>query len=82
MGTMSERIEKFKAAHLDECAHLFMTAFNAEPWNDKDITTRRESSWPGTYRYRDAWAWCLSTKGSWRSPSVTGSQRMSGMFST
>ena len=32
---MAERIEEFKADHLDECAHLFMTAFNAEPWNDQ-----------------------------------------------
>jgi hypothetical protein len=33
--TMAERIEAFKVDHLEECAHLFMTAFNAEPWNDK-----------------------------------------------
>ena len=32
---MTERIEAFKPEHLDECAHLFMTAFNAEPWNDE-----------------------------------------------
>jgi aminoglycoside 6'-N-acetyltransferase I len=32
---MAERIEEFTIDHLDDCAHLFMTAFNAEPWNDK-----------------------------------------------
>ena len=32
---MTERIEAFKPEHLDECAQLFMTAFNAEPWNDE-----------------------------------------------
>ncbi len=32
---MGERTEELKADHLDECAHLFMTAFNAEPWNDR-----------------------------------------------
>jgi hypothetical protein len=32
---MGERIEAFKLNHLEECAHLFMNAFNAEPWNDK-----------------------------------------------
>src|SRR5918997_3791447 len=32
---MTERIEAFKPEHLDEGAHLFMTAFNAEPWNDE-----------------------------------------------
>ena len=32
---MGERIETFKAEHLEECAHLLMVTFNAEPWNDK-----------------------------------------------
>ena len=32
---MAERIETFKAEHLDECAHLLKITFNAEPWNDK-----------------------------------------------
>jgi hypothetical protein len=31
VGAMTERIEAFNAEHLDECAYLFMTAFNAEP---------------------------------------------------
>jgi aminoglycoside 6'-N-acetyltransferase I len=31
---MVERIETFTMVHLDGCAHLFITAFNAEPWND------------------------------------------------
>lgn len=32
---MAEHIEAFTAAHLEECAHLLMTSFNAEPWNEK-----------------------------------------------
>ena len=32
---MVERIETFGVEHLDDCARLFMSAFNAEPWNDK-----------------------------------------------
>ena len=44
---MTERIEKFEEDHLDECAHLFMTAFNAEPWNDKYTldTARKQLAW-------------------------------------
>jgi aminoglycoside 6'-N-acetyltransferase I len=44
---MAERIETFKAEHLDDCARLFMTAFNAEPWNDKYTfdTARKQLSW-------------------------------------
>ena len=32
---MDERIEPLLQEHLDECAHLLMITFNAEPWNDK-----------------------------------------------
>ena len=32
---MAERIEAFKPHHLDECAHLLVSTFNAEPWNDR-----------------------------------------------
>ncbi len=44
---MAERIEEFEADHLDECAHLFMTAFNAEPWNDKYTldTAKKQLAW-------------------------------------
>jgi ribosomal protein S18 acetylase RimI-like enzyme len=44
---MGERIEEFKADHLDECAHLFMTAFNAEPWNDSYTmeTAKKQLAW-------------------------------------
>ena len=44
---MAERIEAFKADHLEECAHLFMTAFNAEPWNDKYTldTAKKQLAW-------------------------------------
>jgi aminoglycoside 6'-N-acetyltransferase I len=44
---MTERIEAFKPEHLDECAHLFMTAFNAEPWNDEYTldTAKKQLAW-------------------------------------
>jgi aminoglycoside 6'-N-acetyltransferase I len=44
---MAERIEEFKAVHLDECAQLAVATFNAEPWND-DWTfdmAKRELAW-------------------------------------
>lgn len=31
---MMERIKEFKEEHLDECAHLIVSAFNIEPWNE------------------------------------------------
>ncbi len=31
---MAERTEALKVEHLDDCAHLLLTTFNAEPWND------------------------------------------------
>jgi aminoglycoside 6'-N-acetyltransferase I len=31
---MAEHIEEFTADHLEECAHLLISTFNAEPWND------------------------------------------------
>jgi aminoglycoside 6'-N-acetyltransferase I len=44
---MAERIEKFTIDHLDDCAHLFMSAFNAEPWNDKCTleTAKKQLAW-------------------------------------
>jgi GNAT superfamily N-acetyltransferase len=44
---MGERIEEYKADHLDECAHLFTTAFNAEPWNDSYTmeTAKKQLAW-------------------------------------
>ncbi len=44
---MTERIEAFGREHLDECAHLFMTAFNAEPWNDSYTldTAKKQLDW-------------------------------------
>ena len=44
---MSERIETFTIDHLDDCAHLFMTAFNAEPWNDSYTldTAKKQLAW-------------------------------------
>ena len=37
----------FEAKHLDDCAHLFMTAFNAEPWNDQYTldTAKKQLAW-------------------------------------
>ena len=44
---MAERIEKLTIDHLDDCAHLFMSAFNAEPWNDKYTldTAKKQLAW-------------------------------------
>lgn len=44
---MHERIEAFGVEHLDDCAHLFMSAFNAEPWNDSYTldTAKRQLDW-------------------------------------
>ncbi len=44
---MAERIEVFDVEHLDDYARLFMTAFNAEPWNDKYTpdTAKRQLDW-------------------------------------
>jgi aminoglycoside 6'-N-acetyltransferase I len=46
-GVVAERIEKFTIDHLDDCAHLFMSAFNAEPWNDKYTldTPKKQLAW-------------------------------------
>jgi aminoglycoside 6'-N-acetyltransferase I len=44
---MAERIEALEQAHLDECAHLHMATFNAEPWNDNWTldTAKQELTW-------------------------------------
>lgn len=44
---MTERIETFGRDHLDECARLLVSAFNAEPWNDAWTleTARQELAW-------------------------------------
>lgn len=44
---MAERIEQFNDNYLDECAHLLVAAFNAEPWNAKYTldTARKELTW-------------------------------------
>jgi len=49
---MAERIEAFKIDHLEECAHLLMTAFNAEPWNDKYTpeTAKKQLAWHYGYQ--------------------------------
>ncbi len=31
---MTECIEEFNRNHLDECSHLIVSTFNAEPWNE------------------------------------------------
>jgi aminoglycoside 6'-N-acetyltransferase I len=44
---VTERIETFGRDHLDECARLLVSAFNAEPWNDAWSleTARQELVW-------------------------------------
>lgn len=44
---MAEHMETFTVEHLDDCAHLFMTAFNAEPWNDSYTldTAKKQLDW-------------------------------------
>lgn len=44
---MAERIEPLTANHLDECAHLVMSTFNVEPWNDSYTTdsARKQLAW-------------------------------------
>jgi aminoglycoside 6'-N-acetyltransferase I len=44
---MAERIEPLTVDHLDECAHLAVATFNAEPWNDEWTfdTAKRELAW-------------------------------------
>jgi aminoglycoside 6'-N-acetyltransferase I len=44
---VTERIETFGRDHLDECARLLVSAFNAEPWNDAWTleTAGRELAW-------------------------------------
>ena len=44
---MAERIEALTADHLDECARLLVTTFNAEPWNDSYThdTARKQLAW-------------------------------------
>ena len=32
---MAERIEALREEHLDECARLYVSTFNAEPWNQR-----------------------------------------------
>jgi aminoglycoside 6'-N-acetyltransferase I len=44
---MAERIEPLREEHLDECAHLLVSTFNAEPWNDNWTldTAKKELAW-------------------------------------
>jgi aminoglycoside 6'-N-acetyltransferase I len=44
---MAERIEAFERDHLDECARLLVSTFNAEPWNDRWTldTAKQELTW-------------------------------------
>ena len=44
---MAERIEALKGEHLDECANLLVTTFNAEPWNDSYThdTAKKQLAW-------------------------------------
>ena len=42
-----ESIENLRKDHLDECAHLLVATFNAEPWNAKYTfdTAKKEVAW-------------------------------------
>jgi len=44
---MAERIEAFGENHLEECARLLVSTFNAEPWNDEWTlgTAKQELTW-------------------------------------
>ena len=44
---MTEHIEAFNEDHLDDCAHLLVATFNAEPWNDNWTldTAKQEIAW-------------------------------------
>ena len=44
---MVERIETLSEDYLDECAHLVVATFNAEPWNDNWTldTAKKELTW-------------------------------------
>jgi aminoglycoside 6'-N-acetyltransferase I len=47
MGLMAEQIKAFKQDYFDECAHLLVSTFNAEPWNDQWTldTAKQELTW-------------------------------------
>jgi aminoglycoside 6'-N-acetyltransferase I len=42
-----DSIENLRKEHLDECAHLLVATFNAEPWNAKYTfdTAKKELAW-------------------------------------
>ncbi len=44
---MAERIEALREEHLDECAHLYVSTFNAEPWNQRWTleTAQKKLAW-------------------------------------
>lgn len=44
---MAEHIENLNKDHLDECAHLLVSAFNTEPWNANYTfdTAKKELAW-------------------------------------
>jgi aminoglycoside 6'-N-acetyltransferase I len=44
---VTEHIEHLMEDHLDDCAHLLVSTFNAEPWNDHWTldTARKELVW-------------------------------------
>jgi aminoglycoside 6'-N-acetyltransferase I len=44
---MAERIEPLREGHLDECARLFVSTFNAEPWNQSWTleTAQKKLAW-------------------------------------
>ncbi len=57
---MAERIEPLREGHLDECAHLYVSTFNTEPWNQRWTleTARKKLAW--TLRVPGFLGWVLS----------------------
>jgi aminoglycoside 6'-N-acetyltransferase I len=57
---MAEHIEPLREEHLDECAHLYVSTFNAEPWNQRWTleTARKKLAW--TLGVQGFLGWVLS----------------------
>ena len=75
---MAERIEPLTVDHLDECARLAVTTFNAEPWKDEWTfdTAKRELAW--TMGVPGFTGLVSRNGGSWPSPRDTESRTIGG----
>jgi hypothetical protein len=81
-GTMAERIEALREEYLEECAHLFISTFNAEPWNENWTlqTAMKKLAW--TIGCRGSWGSCRSTMGWLGSQRGTVSRKIKARSST